>query len=209
MVTDPLNLLYKPELDDEGFPCIQRRDGVPIPTALYEYTMKKWPETGAAQFFSRSSVLETVWNQAARYGKLFMGRYVISPLFPIRHSWPEPVQRWNVYRSRWLAAYWQMLGAKVIPSVNWGGMDGMSYVFRGLPHRSMLAIECIETRGNEALFRWAVDRLFEVFDPPCILCYGNFAQRYGGQHDKVIAYLKRGSQRDPGNIPVGVVYQYC
>lgn len=209
MVTDPLNLLYRPKLDSEGFPRIPRPETAPVPSALYEYTLKRWPKTGAAQFFSRPAALETIWREAARYGKVFAGRTVVSPLFPFRAAWPEPVQRWNVYRSRWIAAYWSTLGVRLIPSVQWDGEDSFYFAFCGLPQKTILAINCHNGVTDKKGFQRGIEALFRVFDPPCILCYGHFERHYGGTHEQVIAYTQRGRHREPEQLPTVIAYEYC
>ena len=43
------------------------------------------------------------------------------------------------YRTRFVGAYWQHCGFKVIPTVSWGNANSFTYAFEGLPKGSVLA----------------------------------------------------------------------
>lgn len=81
----------------------------------------------------------------------------------------------NVFRSRFVAAYWQRLGLNVIPVASWGGMDSFAYCFDGLPEKSVIAVSGMGNRKSSDSFnRWChgVRRLEEEKNPSRILVYG-------------------------------------
>lgn len=81
----------------------------------------------------------------------------------------------NVYRTRFIGAYWQLCGYNVIPTASWGDLDSFSYCFDGLPIHSVVAVSSRGNRLNSDAFnRWCygLHRLEEDKQPILIIVYG-------------------------------------
>jgi hypothetical protein len=88
---------------------------------------------------------------------------------------PRAAQVWNIYRSRWLGAYWQSNGVEVIPTACWGTQDTFDFCFEGIPSGATVAVSAIGIRSNEidqALFRAGMEQLICRTDPKLLLSYG-------------------------------------
>lgn len=83
--------------------------------------------------------------------------------------------RENVYRTRFIGAYWQQCGFSVIPTASWGDLASFSYCFEGLPMHSVIAVSGMGNRKNaEAFNRWCYGllRLEDAKAPSLIIVYG-------------------------------------
>lgn len=81
----------------------------------------------------------------------------------------------NIYRTRFIGAYWQQCGYKVIPTASWGNLNSFSYCFEGLPMHSVIAVSGMGNQKSEDSFsKWCygIKRLEEAKQPIMILVYG-------------------------------------
>lgn len=60
--------------------------------------------------------------------------------------------RENVFRTRFIGAYWQLCGCDVIPTASWGDLSSFSYCFEGLPMHSVIAVSGMGNRRSEDAF---------------------------------------------------------
>ena len=83
--------------------------------------------------------------------------------------------RQNIFRSRFVGAYWQLCGLSVIPTASWGDLNSFSYCFEGLPERSVIAVSGMgNRRTSDAFNRWCygLRRLEDSKCPTLIIVYG-------------------------------------
>jgi len=81
----------------------------------------------------------------------------------------------NIYRTRFIGAYWQHCGYTVIPTASWGDLNSFSYCFEGLPENSIIAVSGMGCRRCQDSFnRWCygLRRLEDSKNPTLILVYG-------------------------------------
>lgn len=81
----------------------------------------------------------------------------------------------NVFRTRYIGAYWQRCGFNVIPTASWGNMDSFSYCFEGLPDKSVIAVGGMGHNHCPAVKRlwlYALHELEQRKHPTLILIYG-------------------------------------
>ena len=91
-------------------------------------------------------------------------------------NYPEAFQIWQVYRNRWCARYWQMLGIKVIPSISWSDESSYKYAFLGVPKGSIVAVGTVGVLNSEEakrLFMQGFKEMIKQIEPKQILIYGN------------------------------------
>lgn len=97
----------------------------------------------------------------------------LSPDFSVWVDMPRAMQVFNVYRSRWVGAYWAANGVEVIPTVTWGGSDTFGFCFDGLPAGSVVAVSSLGVRADAAdLFAAGMSELVGRCAPSAILAYG-------------------------------------
>lgn len=95
-------------------------------------------------FFLDDYRFERVWNNPHRgLGAVSGYCCALTPDFSIYADWPEALQLWNVYRSRWIGAWWQSRGVEVIPTVSWAGPETWKFCFLGIPRGSVVAVSTV------------------------------------------------------------------
>ena len=83
--------------------------------------------------------------------------------------------RENVFRTRFVGAYWQKCGYNVIPTASWGGLNSFTYCFEGLPAHSVIAVSGMGNSRNKRSFNhWCngLRRLEAAKAPTLIFVYG-------------------------------------
>lgn len=81
----------------------------------------------------------------------------------------------NIFRTRFIGAYWQQCGYHVIPTASWGGQNSFEYCFDGLPNDSVLAVSGMGSRKDSNAYRcfcYALQRLEAEKSPKLYMIYG-------------------------------------
>lgn len=132
---------------------------------------------GTAHFFLDDYRFERCWkNTDSQIKELKKYDGVLSPDFSMYTNYPEAFQIWQVYRNRWCARYWQMLGIKVIPSISWSDESSYKYAFLGVPKGSIVAVGTVGVLNSEEakrLFMQGFKEMIKQIEPKRILIYGN------------------------------------
>ncbi|MEV0357123.1 DUF4417 domain-containing protein [Nocardia sp. NPDC050697] len=130
---------------------------------------------GALHFFLDDYRFERTWTspEAAATRVAEVGA-ALTPDFSLWRNMPLAAQVWQVYRSRWVGAFWQHCGLKVIPTVSWGDRETFDFCFDGLPAGATLAVGTVGMRDPEArpLFRAGLAELLDRAAPSLLLVYG-------------------------------------
>lgn len=109
--------------------------------------------------------------------------YVYTPDLSLWRDLPTDFyNKENIYRTRFVGAYWQKCGYNVIPTASWGDLASFSYCFDGLPMNSVLAVSGMGNRkSDEAFNRWCygLRRLEEAKSPILIIIYGEEVEVQG------------------------------
>ena len=106
--------------------------------------------------------------------------FILSPDFSRYNEMPV----WKVIEAvgmnRWVGAYWQSRGMKVIPSVGWATPFTYRFCFMGVERHSPVAVT---TNGNRRFKRGCLhgyDAMLERLEPSAIICLGRpFAEMRG------------------------------
>ncbi len=161
--------------------------------------------TDATPCFWRDDVrLARVWDQAPELGQRWLDLGVTQFVQPDFSTWmrdPRVVQMWNVYRSRWIARYWQELGLLCIPNIQWSDRDSLDYTLAGLPPAIPVAALQIRTltREEEHQSQLTLIEILERLNIEVLLVYGEPArcERYAmawkrvGQVVRLATYTER------------------
>lgn len=99
---DVLNMFYRPPLTPAGFPWLRRQE-IEIPKRLIQYKdWKQYQPGDALHFFIDDYRFEHLWSTPRKYASRLEGKLTCTPDFSLFTDYPDPVLRWQVYRSRWL-----------------------------------------------------------------------------------------------------------
>jgi len=143
---------------------------------------------GVLGFFTEDSKFTGYYDNAAATVEALQAEQwtaLLAPDFSTYEDYPFPLRLWNLYRSRWVARYWQSFGMRIIPvlqNVAFRTPDGTE---TNLASRSLLetvgdnipvvAVQCRTLKhhgGNFNSFgRWLADQL-EMLRPRVTLIYG-------------------------------------
>ena len=116
------------------------------------------------------------WNQPDRYIPLLSKfRAVCSPDFSLYTDMPVAMQIYNHYRKHWLAAYWQLHGLTVYPTIAWSTPDSYAWCFDGEPVGGVVAVSSVGTQQNKEskrLFLLGYEEMMKRLEPSWVIFYG-------------------------------------
>lgn len=168
---DSLNVEY---VDFSGsYPCLS---SITYPVSFNSVAIcndyRSVTNNSLISMFVDDYILERFWNNPLKYVNYYKNAaYVMSPDFSLLLGMPEPVQRWNVYRSRLVGYVWQKAGLSVIPTVSWTDNNSFEYCFEGIERGSNVAVSNIGCRNDEqkAYFDAGLQELKSVIEPNTII----------------------------------------
>ena len=116
------------------------------------------------------------WNRPEIYlPKLrqFMG--VCAPDFSTYTDMPVAMQIYNHYRKHWMAAWWQLHGMTVYPTISWSDESSYDWCFDGEPVGGIVAVSSVGTQKNKEskrLFLKGFEEMMKRLDPHWVIFYG-------------------------------------
>lgn len=141
----------------------------------YHYKEKD-PASKIVHFFVDDYQFTRHWNSPEKYiPKLAQFAAVCAPDFSTYTNMPVAMQIYNHYRKHWLAAYWQLQGMTVYPTISWS--DGQSYewCFDGEPVGGVVAVSSVGTQNNseaKRLFLQGYEEMMKRLSPSWVIFYG-------------------------------------
>ncbi|MBO4804407.1 MAG: DUF4417 domain-containing protein [Paludibacteraceae bacterium] len=82
----------------------------------------------------------------------------------------------SVFMTRFVGAYWQKCGYRVLPTASWSDVDSFEFAFLGLPEHSPIAVGGVGVKGNpgaQELWHLGLLELEKRVQPSQILIYGD------------------------------------
>ena len=156
---------------------------------------EKSPERKGVHFFLDDYQFERVWNAPDKYIKLlYKYKYVLSPDFSTYTDYPKAVQIYNHYRKHWLAAYWQLNGITVIPTISWSDENSFDWCFDGEPVGATVAVSSVGTQNGKEkkeLFLAGYEEMMKRLRPETILFMGEVPEECGGNIIKMQTFSDR------------------
>lgn len=127
-------------------------------------------------FFQDDYKFERIWTRPYTYCN-FLSHfpYVAGPDFSLYADMPLEMQRWNVFRNRFLSAYWQSNGIDVIPTITWSTASSFDFCFDGISGGTVI-ISTVGVHNNEQSKRLWIEGASEMvnrINPQCIIVYGH------------------------------------
>ena len=165
-------------------PIIEKENVIPndlieLNSLNVENNTKKWnveAKDVAIHFYMDDYKLERLWNRPEDYiNVLSQYKCVLSPDFSLYLDMPMPMKIWNVYRSRQLGHYYQEMGIKVIPTIQWAEKETFEFAFKGIPKGSVVSVLTIGVKRDEnalKIWREGMDAMIKEIEPSTILVYG-------------------------------------
>ncbi|OZE89940.1 hypothetical protein CH298_13220 [Rhodococcoides fascians] len=194
---DALNLrTLFPSSNPHGIPDLAPSLTVPANLAAWHVARQRQhaAETGGAlHCFLDDYRFETAWSSPERAARRAVAvGCALSPDFSLWRGMPRAASIWNVYRSRWVAAYWQALGVDVIPTVSWSDRESFDYAFAGLEAGGTVAVSSVGVRSGDVdsirAFRDGLEQVIERLRPSTLLVYGKLRHCEGIELPCVVEY---------------------
>lgn len=117
------------------------------------------------------------WNRPDDYIQLLSSfSAVCSPDFSEYTDMPMAMQIYNHYRKHWLAAYWQLHGITVYPTISWSTPESYEWCFDGEPVGGIVAVSSVGTQNNaesKRLFLQGYEEMMKRLDPTWVIFYGH------------------------------------
>ena len=161
-----------------GIPAIEPTEIYPshrfIPVN-YAKTEKRAEDAGI-HFFVDDYQFTRFWNRPDEYVSLLRKfKAVLAPDFSMYTDMPLALQIYNHYRKHWLAAYWQMHGITVYPTISWSDESSYSWCFEGEPIGGIVAVSSVGTQNNKEskrLFLRGYEEMMKRLSPSWVIFHG-------------------------------------
>lgn len=116
------------------------------------------------------------WNRPDEYIQMLSKfKAVCSPDFSTYTDMPLAMQIYNHYRKHWLAAYWQLHGLTVYPTISWSDESSYDWCFDGEPVGGVVAVSSVGTQNSKEakrLFLKGYEEMTKRLNPTCVIFYG-------------------------------------
>ena len=137
---------------------------------------EKFPESKIMHCFVDDYQFIRYWNNPDKYlPVLSKFSAVCSPDFSTYTDMPLAMQIYNHYRKHWLAAYWQLNGITVYPTISWSDEKSYEWCFDGEPVGGVVAVSSVGTQKNKEskrLFLLGYEEMMKRLDPAWVIFYG-------------------------------------
>lgn len=174
-------------------PVLQPCSIVPDDLLSFNYaTGKNANYMQGVHFYIDDYQFQRVWNQPENYTQL-LSRFqcALTPDFSLYMDMPSAMKLWNVYRSRYLGAYWQAHGVQVIPTLQWADEPTFEYCFDGLPQRSVVSVSTLGVIGDpqaERIWSAGMTEALRRLRPSLVLLYGKPVYSFDFEGTEMIRY---------------------
>jgi hypothetical protein len=136
-------------------------------------------------FYVCDTRFECVWRQPERYVDLFLRHHITTLCEPDFSVWTNDavaIQVYNIYRTRWLARYWQDHDLIIIPSLSWSDERSFAFCFEGIPHHAPVVACESRTAGatdtDRRSFLCGLEEGVRRVQPATVCIYGGEQHRF-------------------------------
>ena len=152
-------------------------------------------EEKGVHFFIDDYQFARVWNRPTDYLAL-LSKYkvVFAPDFSLYSDIPEAMQIYNHYRKHWCAAYWELNGIEVVPTICWSGEKSFEWCFDGDPIGGTVAVSSVGTqrsREAKAAFLRGYNEMMKRLKPLAVVFYGSVPNECEGNIIHIDAFQNK------------------
>lgn len=139
-------------------------------------------ESALIHGFVEDARLKRLLSNPGRYVSRFADHLgVITPDFSIMLGMPVHDRMRSVQLSRFIGAYWNQHGLRVIPNIRWASVEDLDFVLDGLPTQSTIALSTQSLHSDWLLHKNFEEGLVEMLKTLCpshVILYGQPTQNF-------------------------------
>lgn len=160
-----------------GFPLIRKQEISVDKVELWGYgKAKPYDEEykdKTIHFFMHDWLFESVYAKPNEVMEKLGSYYaLLTPDFSCYYDMPIALQINSTFKNRWCGAYWQSLGKRVIPTMEWGLESSWEFCFDGVEKGGTVAVSTYRREHYKKQYMKGYNRMLEVVEPSAIICYG-------------------------------------
>lgn len=156
---------------------------------------EKLPQSKIMHCFTDDYQFVRFWNTPDRYiAKLSQFAAVCAPDFSTYTDMPLAMQIYNHYRKHWLAAYWQLNGLTVYPTISWSDENSYEWCFDGEPRGGVVAVSSVGTqksKESQRLFLRGYEEMVKRLEPTWVIFYGKVPEECDWNVIRISAYYEK------------------
>ena len=124
-------------------------------------------------FFTYDWLFDVVYDSPEKAAeRLKQYHAVLTPDFSMYTDMPLALQIHSTFKNRWCGAYWQSIGLRVIPTIEWGDERSFEFCFDGIEQGSVVAVSTYRREDYKDLFMAGYNKMLQVIKPVAIICFG-------------------------------------
>lgn len=172
-----LSLIDCLQLDNDWqMPIIKKTEFVPNDLIGFNYAKTSDQKESGIHCYIDDYQFERLWNTPEKYIEV-LAKYscFLSPDFSLYMDMPMPVKIWNIFRSRFIGAYYQNKGIEVIPTLSWAEPATFAFCFKGIEKGGVVSVSTIGVKNDtNALKIWhdGMNEMIKQIEPSTIIVYG-------------------------------------
>ncbi len=133
------------------------------------------------QFFTYDYKFDYVYSHPdLAVNKLKQYYCLLTPDYSLYTDMSISLQIKNTFKNRWCGAYWQSLGLRVIPTIEWSDEKSFEFCFDGVEEGSVVAVATFGKQKIEEEFMKGYNKMLEIVKPSAIICYDKPFPKMGG-----------------------------
>lgn len=165
----------------------QYQDGEFIP---FNYAKKeKNPGNKNIHCFTDDYQFNRIWNRPNDYISMALKfKGMLAPDFSTYNDMPVAMQIYNHYKKHWIAAYYQMHGVTIYPTISWSDKKSFEWCFDGEPINSVVSVSSVGTQKNKEskkLFLQGYEEMMIRLEPSLVIFYGIVPEECEGNIIKI------------------------
>ena len=113
---------------------------------------------------------------------------MLAPDFSTYNDMPVAMQIYNHYKKHWIAAYYQMHGVTIYPTISWSNKKSFEWCFDGEPINSVVSVSSVGTQKNKEskkLFLQGYEEMMIRLEPSLVIFYGIVPEECEGNIIKI------------------------
>lgn len=146
-------------------------------------------------FYTHDEYFDNWWHFPEKFASKVLNsgiKHIVAPNYSQWAEEPHVQNLWSLHRSRWLARYFQEVGLKVVPDINWPYGDEQfleKHVLGTLPKKLPLIAMQMQTYDSKvtdpAVLKKTWQMVFDILKPKGLLFYaGQPGQKFFREHIK-------------------------